>query len=364
MVATTTILTEFENCRHQPGFELSDFVAFYKRYNQIDRATLLALIGAETQYLARSGKMNELSQLEKGLPDLTNQDIRKEIADSLGDFLQSYCPLSANFGSLPITDNNLHFLSEIGRGGEGVVYEAIEVQIRRSVAVKVAFPISLGLEAEATVLGQLQHSNVPTLYSYGRLYDMPYFVFQLIRGKSLKSQCYEGAGLTVANAVSIVQKIGSAVEACHAQGIVHCDLNLSNVITSHGNPYLIDFGQARYSTTSPNRMFGTPGRTPPEFLDPNVAISPILGDVYCLGVMLYELLTQSLPQVCFGAEEIAKPIAPSQIRKAVDPELEQICMRAIANSPGDRFQSMKQFNSAINSWIDHQRHTPSVPQNC
>ena len=356
MAGTTTILTEFENCRHQPGFELGDFVAFYQRYNQIDQATLLALIGAETQYLARCGKMNELSKLEKDFPDLPGKDIRNEIADSLGDFLQTYCPISANFGSLPTADSNLQFLREIGRGGEGVVYEAIEVQIRRSVAVKVALPTSLGLEAEATILGQLQHPNIPTLYSYGRLYEMPYFVFQLIRGKSLKSQCYQGAGLNTAKTISIVQKIGSATEACHAQGIVHCDLNLSNVITAHGNPYLIDFGQARYSTSSPNRVFGTPGRTPPEFLDPTAAISPILGDVYCLGVMLYELLTQSLPQAGYGVDEIATPTLPSQIRDGVDPELDQICLTAIANSPADRFQSVKQFNSALNSWINNSKH--------
>ena len=351
MAGITTILTEYEKSRRQPGFVLNDFVAFYKRYNKVDESTLLALVGAETQFLARNGRLTELSKLEGEFPDLASQRIRKEIADSLSEFLEYYCPLTPRIGSLPREDGGFRFVREIGRGGEGVVYEAIEIPIQRSVAVKFAFPMSTGLKMEATILGQLQHPNIPTLYSYGELYDLPCFVFQLIRGTSLKAQCYHHRGLPISNAVSMLRKIGSAVEACHSQGIVHCDLNLTNVITVHGTPYLVDFGQARYSTSPPNRFFGTPGRIPPEYSDLTAIISPILADVFCLGIMLYELLTQTVPQFGNGKEAI-KLTPPSELQNAIDPELDEICLTAIAPPPAERFQSVKQFNSALSSWSE------------
>ena len=353
MVETTTILTEFEKCRRQPGFELKDFIAFYRHYDQIDQRSLLALIGAETEYLARCGQMAELSKLEADFPDVPGQLVRGEIAESLAQFLDAYCPLSARLGKLPIESDNFHFLSEIGRGGEGVVYEAIELPIKRSVAVKFAFPMTQRLEIEATILGQIRHPNIPILYSFGELYGLDYFAFQLIRGVSLKKMCYQGSGLSVASAVEVIQKIGSAVEACHAQGIVHCDLNLSNVISVHSFPYLVDFGQARFSTTAPNVFFGTPGRTPPEFLDPGGTVSPILGDVYCLGIMLYELLTQSLPS---GHNDSADLAPPSTLRDSIDPDLDEICLTAIARNPSERFQSAKQFNAAMCRWSFHNNH--------
>ena len=348
MVGTATILTEYEKCRRQPGFQLRDFMAFYQHYDQIDQPTMLAVIGAETQYLARNGQMAQLSKLEAEFPEISPKLIRDEIADSLSQFLDTYCPLSAELGKLPAEDKNFRFLGEIGRGGEGVVYEAIELPIQRSVAIKFAFPITRSLDIEATILGQLQHPNIPTLFSFGVLYELQYFVFQMIRGVSLKSQCYHGNGLAIPNAISVILKIGSAVEACHSQGIVHCDLNLSNVISVHGNPYLVDFGQARFSTSSPNVLMGTPGRIPPEYFDPSANVSPILGDVYGLGVMLYELLTQSLPRVNFDSE--SSPVPPSKFNDSICPELDEICLVAIAESPGERFQSAKQFNLALKNW--------------
>ena len=188
---------------------------------------------------------------------------------------------------------------ELGRGGMGVVYQALDTRLGRRVALKQTLAGSADGEAllrfgrEAELLARVRHRNVIEVHELGRSEAGPYLVTELIEGESLAERLRRGP-LPPAEAVAVVSGAAAGVAALHAVGIVHRDLKPENVLLREGvTPVLLDFGLAREldarSLTETGALLGTPAYMAPEQALGEKALGPS-ADIYALGALLYACL--------------------------------------------------------------------------
>jgi TolB-like protein/Tfp pilus assembly protein PilF len=228
---------------------------------------------------------------------------------------------------------------EIGRGGFGVVYEALDQQLRRLVAFKLVRigqlkPGTEQLGREAEVIAGLSHPNLVTLFDVGRCDFGPYLVLELLRGHTLERQLGDGA-LPVAEAVRIATEIARGLAHAHAQGVVHRDLKPSNVFLAEGGTVkLLDFGMA-HAFGRRRVEGGTPGYMAPEQW--RGAPEDERTDVFALGVILHRMLAGELPfPPADGGKAVVsgRPAAPLRIPGA--PGLAELLGRMLARDPTER----------------------------
>jgi eukaryotic-like serine/threonine-protein kinase len=250
--------------------------------------------------------------------------------------------------------DNYRLVREIGEGGCGVVYLAEQVApMRREVALKI---IRLGMdsrdvmarfEAERQVLALMDHPNIAKVLDAGATASgRPYFVMELVRGIKITDYCNQ-VRLTVSERVELLMQVCLAIQHAHHKDIVHRDIKPSNVLVTlvDGVPIVkvIDFGIAKATQgrlteetlrTAMEQFVGTPAYVSPEQTEPGSVGVDARSDVYSLGVLLYELLTQCRP---FDADQTsltafanlrqrirtAEPIRPS-IRIANHDRLEEV----------------------------------------
>lgn len=213
--------------------------------------------------------------------------------------------------------------SQLGEGGFGVVYAAEQLEpLRRNVAVKVIKPgmdskeVVARFDAERQALAHLDHPGIAQIYDAGETSeDRPYFVMELVEGKSITEYCSHHQ-LDIPARLTLFAEVCSAVQHAHQRGIIHRDLKPSNVLVAeddHG-PRLkvIDFGIAKATSrvlteqtvlTELHQFVGTPGYVSPEQAQTNGYEVDTRTDIYSLGALLYELLTGSPP---FEAEELRR----------------------------------------------------------
>ncbi|HET9605237.1 MAG TPA: protein kinase [Gemmatimonadales bacterium] len=266
---------------------------------------------------------------------------------------------------------------EIGRGGMATVYLATDTRHHRSVAIKVLSPqlaAVVGPERflhEIRIAARLAHPHILPLFDSGaaevegrgpsvesstldsRPSTLLYYTMPYIAGDSLRDRLRREGALPVGEAVRIAHRMAAALAYAHARDVVHRDIKPENILLGDGEPMLADFGIARATGLSDERLtgagmvIGTPSYMSPE----QVAGEPTDGrsDVYALGCVLYEMLLGQPPFVGGSAEvllrrqrvEIPAPIAP--LRPSVTPRLQDALDRALAKLPGDRFQSAAEF---------------------
>ena len=203
-------------------------------------------------------------------------------------------------------------LSELGRGGMGVVYKARHLRLGRTVALKL-LPIGDGedpkrrdrFRREAEAVARLQHPNIVQIFEVGETEGHAYLALEYVDGGTLA-----GAGLAGAmgfhRAAEVVEALARAVEAAHGQGVIHRDLKPSNVLlTADGTPKIADFGLARTfgpgteaeQSIDSGAILGTPGYMAPEQAGAGAdheRPGPLV-DVYGLGAILYALISGRAP---------------------------------------------------------------------
>lgn len=185
-----------------------------------------------------------------------------------------------------------------------------------------------------------------------------------LEGVPLSSRC--GTALPLAEAVEIVLSLARALEYAHGKGVVHRDLEPSNVMLCEGvGPVLMDFGLAKQTThpddklTRTGVMLGTPSYMPPEQIKGDLHLIGPASDVSSLGVILFELLTGRLPFGGTVAEMVGKALyvpapAPSEHRSGIGRGVDAACLGGLAKTPGERFASMQAFAAALASGRDEQ----------
>ena len=259
---------------------------------------------------------------------------------------------------------------ELGHGGMGQVFLATDMRLGRQVALKslagkwLDSPTARGrLMREARSAAALTHANIAALHDVFEDGHHLLLVMEYVEGKPLSSVLADGP-LPVGYALRLALQIADAIGYAHDRGIVHCDLKPANVqVTPGGTAKVLDFGLARavseprdeISTSEQGKFVGTPGYMAPERLL-HGTISPI-GDVYSLGVLLFELVSGRHPYGDRGPEQVlailsgaAPPL--SSINPDVSDELDAIVDRALARETSRRYQSAHELSRDLRRLIE------------
>lgn len=276
--------------------------------------------------------------------------------------------------------------SVIARGGMGVVYLAVDLQLNRKVAIKtVPFDISFTqsrknrFNREVASLAELHHPNVVQLYRIGDNGGRPFMVLEYVRGTNL-GQILRTGPLPFRSAAIITEKIASAIVSAHSYSILHRDLTPGNVLVGVVSPDLIensiaetqgslcdhiheadfdfseielkvsDFGLAQMEfggdqLTKTGGVLGTPGYLAPEAVDSRFGKVTQQTDIYGLGAVLYAMLTGRAPFVASNINESfaqvtkAEVLPPTVLRPNVCPDLQTICLKCLEKQPKDRYET-------------------------
>jgi eukaryotic-like serine/threonine-protein kinase len=253
-------------------------------------------------------------------------------------------------------------VEKIGRGGMGTVYKAIDETLDREVAVKVLNP-DLGesalvrrFRAEAMTLARLNHPGIATIFELFRNDDDLLMVMEFVRGETFDRMVERLGPLAPEHAASLGAQVLDALGHAHRLGIVHRDLKPANLMVGeYGAVKIMDFGIARVvgteHLTSDGLMMGTPAYMAPE----QVLATDVDGraDLYSVGVVMYRLLSGSLPfsadtAIAMAHKQVKDPPTPlKQFRSELPPWCEDVLWRALAKSPADRFQTAEEFRDAL-----------------
>ncbi len=321
-----------------------------------------------------------------------------ELAHAAAQVMEPAAPPPAEFPAQTLGD--FHILREVGRGGMGVVYEAVQLSLGRRVALKV-LPFAATLDArqrqrflmEARAAAGLHHSNIVPVHAVGCERGVHYYAMQLIDGRPLDAVIEElrgsrPAGTTVdarggatADGTSprtsqrpgrgresyrttarLAAQVADALEYAHEAGVIHRDIKPANLLLdAKGNVWVTDFGLAQVCDVSLTRtgdLLGTLRYMSPEQAAGQRAVVDQRTDVYSLGATLYELLT--LEPIFNGQDRRTllrqlleeEPRPPRQLDRAIPVELETIVLKALAKAPEDRYATAGAMAADLRRFLD------------
>jgi len=260
------------------------------------------------------------------------------------------------------TAGEYEVLREIGRGAMGVVYLAREIALARDVAMKVLPPqMTFGPGAvsrfrrEARTAAALEHPSIVPVYRVtpgGRLF---WYTMKYLEGRSLGDVLKEQTRLPLAPAITILERVASALDYAHQRHVIHRDVKPGNVmLETHGHVIVTDFGIAKETAGGPasEAIVGTPLYMSPEQCQGGTLTGA--SDQYALGVLAYQMLTGRLP---FDGSSIVELLQKHVVEAPPPlPELprhvEQAIARALAKNPRDRFPSVTAFVRALMGPMD------------
>jgi len=296
-------------------------------------------------------------------------------------------PSSSRSASFPEIDSRKSFIKALigmhiagryevirvlGEGGMGVVVEARHTELEQNVAIKFMFPEFLSNEVlnarfsrEAKLAAKVQSPHIVRVSDVGRLPSgVPYLVMDLLSGHDLGAELDERGVLPVERAVDYILQACAGIAALHAIGVVHRDLKPSNLfvadIAGGSTLKVLDFGISKDVTTpsaaltSTETQLGTPMYMSPEQIRATKDVDT-RSDVWSLGVILYELLTGTLPfersghsiGELFAVILMTEPIPLCMRRPELPEALERVVMRCLRRSSWDRFESVADFAEAL-----------------
>ena len=256
--------------------------------------------------------------------------------------------------------------SELGGGGMSRVFAALDVELGRRVVVKVLPPeMAAGVNAERfrreiQLAAQLQHPHIVPVLNAASRGDLAYYTMPLVEGESLRVKLQRAGELPVPDAVRVLHDVAEALAYAHEHGVVHRDIKPDNILLSGRHAMVTDFGVAKAvsaasgssGATSLGVALGTPAYMAPEqaAADPGVDHR---ADIYALGAVAYEMLTQRPPfiaptaQAVLAAQVTQTPEPVTAHRAAVPPALADLVMRCLEKRPADRWQSAEEVRQLL-----------------
>jgi len=251
----------------------------------------------------------------------------------------------------------------IAAGAMGSVYEAHDARLGRTVAVKL-LKDHLADDAtfierfrrEARAAAALTHPNIAHVFDFGIDGRHHYLVMELVEGRDLARVLREDGPIEAARAAHIASKIAAALAHAHEGGVIHRDVKPANVILgSDDRVKVTDFGIARAAGESTLTATGSVMGTA-QYISPEQASGRSVGptsDIYSLGIVVFEMLTGSVPFTGESALSIAmrhlqdEVPAPSSMVPSVPPELDEVVAKACAKDPADRYSSASELGAAL-----------------
>ena len=270
---------------------------------------------------------------------------------------------------------DFHSLREIGRGGMGIVYEAIQVSLNRRVALKILPRIATAdsrkiqrFLAEAKAAACLEHPHIVPVHTVGCEDGVYYYAMQLIEGQTaaevITRTREKGLRLTFSKAAELARQAAEALQFAHEHGVVHRDIKPSNLLIEElGWLWIADFGLARFpgasDLTETGMLIGTLRYMSPEQTVADRKLVDHRSDVYSLGATLYEMITLQPVHASDDRLELLhqigeiEPTAPRGIDRAIPVDLETIVMKAIAKDPADRYATAGELAEDLGRFLDH-----------
>jgi len=302
--------------------------------------------------------------------------------------LASLAPTSDLAKSAPFGKYQL--VRELGRGGMGVVYEALDTALGRRVAIKTmivnpaADPKDAKLDEErflreARLSASLaKHPHIVGVYEVGVVQGKRYLAMELIDGKPM-SDWWNGPSVTMKQEVELLRAAALAVHHAHEQDVIHRDLKPANILVDQKNePHITDFGLAKMvgenlsvSLTGAGMVVGTPAYISPEQAQ-GLRSTDRRTDVYALGVILFEIVTgrqpfqgQTAMEILMKASKNPVPSASALMKVRLDPEqakgLDDICHKALAKKASDRYRDAAAFAADLTRWLEGETVHAVVP---
>jgi eukaryotic-like serine/threonine-protein kinase len=299
---------------------------------------------------------------------INKKNVRNSMKDLTGQYVGRY-----------------QIISKLGEGGMSVVYQGYDTRLERHVAIKV---LTLNqrkaeflkrFDREAKALARLIHPNIVPIIDYGEQDGQPFLVMPLLTGGTFKDILTDRTP-TWEEAIRLVIPIALALDYAHKNSIIHRDVKPANILLNEtGDPMLSDFGVAKLvesdqktSLTRDGTGFGTPDYMAPELGQGNPVDNRT--DVYCLGVVLFELITcrrpfeDENPFTVVVKHMLEAPPSPRIHAPDLPVHLEQIILKTLQKEPSERYQSMAALAADLEKVLhspddldNHVQHRPSAP---
>ncbi len=312
-----------------------------------------------------------------------NPDLGEPAAALLGDAVEN--PLSP--GDLV---GRYRVVRILGRGGMGVVYEARDERLTRAVALKVFSAVHAGaflsrFAGEPRLLARLQHPGIAQVFEVG-VHSLggapglavPYFAMELVENARHITEHALHHGLTTRARIGLLIDTCDAVAHGHSRGVIHRDLKPANILVGDaGRPKVIDFGVARAADeqlgltrrTGIGQIVGTLRYMSPEALAEGGASADVRSDVYALGLVMYEVLSGSLPYTIDDSSVVRASRTIQDARRArlsaIDPalkgDIESIALKAVDADPARRYQSAAELGADLRRYLNHEPVTARPP---
>jgi Serine/threonine protein kinase len=261
----------------------------------------------------------------------------------------------------------------IGRGGMGAVYLAQQTRPHRQVAVKVFMPISTlqpnqhkafleRFRRETDAAASLEHPNIVPVHEYGELEGLAYLVMPYVSGGTLRDELETEGRLPLLRIVLYLEQMAAALDHAHDRGVIHRDIKPANILmTPEKRLLLTDFGLVKIIadtipiSNNPLSEAGTPMGTP-DYMSPEQVIGKEIdprADIYSLGVLLYHMVTGTVPFKGDLPMKVAlqhlhtQPPLPRLLRPDLPPAAEQVILRALAKKPQDRYANARDMASTF-----------------
>ena len=270
---------------------------------------------------------------------------------------------------------NYEIIEPIGQGGMGAVYKARQKKPSRIVVLKVMLNGRFAsrkyrqrFAREAQAVARLKNPGIVAVYEYGEVSGQPYFTMEYVEGCNIREYVRKH-NLDKRQVCELVMRVSRSVAYAHQRGVIHRDLKPSNILVdAEGNPRLLDFGLARLSgdaseeqprMSEAGEVMGTPSYMSPEQTVGRPEGIDVRTDVYSIGVLFYELLTDSLPYRIDRERPLESlriirdyvPRRPSSVNPKLDGDLDAIVMKCLEKEREQRYQSAVELGEDVNRYL-------------